>query len=108
MIANNFETIQKILEIKSQPLTKENLLHVHRLVTTNTLSISHEEGALRETDDINVIDTTDGSIVHRPPDKAELDDLLADLFKFFNEEDPNLFIHPIVKACIIHFMYLMI
>ena len=104
MIANNFETIQKILDIKSEPLTKEKLLHVHRLVTTHTLNVRSEEGALRESDDINVIDTTDGSVVHAPPSKAELDELLADLFKFFNEDDPNLFIHPIVKACIIHFM----
>lgn len=104
MIYNNYVTIQKILEIKSEPLNMENLLNVHRLLTTNTLSNINEEGFLRESDDINIIDTANGNIVHKPPKTSELKDLLSDLFKFFNEDDPKLFIHPIVKACIIHFM----
>src|SRR6202008_5043177 len=43
-------------------------------------------------------------ILHHPPCLHAFDAFLADLFKFFNEDDPDLFIHPIVKACIIHFM----
>lgn len=104
MIVNNFITIQKILEIKSEPLTKENLLHVHKLVTSQTMSIAHEEGALRDNNEIKVIDSIDGSVIHNPPDEAELDVLLQDLFRFFNEDDTKVFIHPIIKACIIHFM----
>lgn len=104
MIYNNYVTIQKILEIKSEPLIMENLLSIHESVTNNTLLSRKEEGFLRDNDEINVIDTTDGTIVHTPPPVTELPDLLADLFRFFNEDNPKLFIHPIIKACIIHFM----
>ncbi len=104
MIYNNYVTIQNILEIKSEPLTLERLLNIHRLVTTNTLYAEKEEGFLRDNDDIKIIDTVDGSVVHHPPPVSELNDLLKDLIHFFNEDDPKLFIHPIVKACIIHFM----
>lgn len=104
MIANNFVTIQKILDIKSEPINIKNFLEVHKLVTLNTLSYTNEEGALRDCDDINVIDTSDGEIVHAPPSHKQLSELLQDLFNFFNEDDPKLFVHPIIKACIIHFM----
>lgn len=104
MIYNNYVTIQNILDIKSEPLTLEKLLTIHRLVTTNTLYAEKEEGFLRDNDDVKVIDTVDGSVVHHPPPVSELSDLLKDLIHFFNEDDPKLFIHPIVKACIIHFM----
>lgn len=104
MIHNNYVTIQRILEIKSEPLTLERFLSIHKLVTTNTLHTREEEGFLRDSNDINVISTVDGTVVHSPPQMSELPFLLDDLFKFFNEDDPKLFIHPIVKACIIHFM----
>jgi Fic family protein len=104
MIVNNYTTIQKILSLKSEPLTKQNLLNIHQLVSNKTMFNESEEGHFREDDDIKVIDTSDGSIVHTPPGHLEFDDLLKDFYNFFNEDDPQLFIHPILKACIIHFM----
>ena len=103
MIHNNYITIQKILEVKSEPLTLEGLLDVHRWITYNTMLKKNEEGFLRDTDDIKVIDTSDGTVLHQPPPLTELPELLKDLIKFFNEDDPKLFVHPIVKACIVHF-----
>ena len=104
MIYNNYITIQKIIEIKSDKLNMETLLDVHRLVTTNTLSSYKEEGFIRDNDDIKVIDTSDGTVVHTPPFTSELEVLLKDLFNFFNDDDDKFFIHPIIKATIIHFM----
>lgn len=104
MIVNNYVTIQKILDIKSEPLNKQNLLALHKLVTSNTMTNSFEEGALRIDDEINVIDTSTGEIVHRPPALEEVDHLLNDLYLFFNEEGEEKFIHPLIKGCIIHFM----
>lgn len=104
MIVNNFVSIQRILEVKKEPLTKDQLLSLHKLVTANTMTSSQEEGFLRDDNDINVIDMSTGEIVHHPPNFEEIDELLNDLIKFFNEDDPKIFIHPIVKACIVHFM----
>ncbi len=104
MIVNNYVTIQKILEFKEEPLDKEKLLNIHSLVSSKTMSNEAEEGAFRVDDGIKVIDTSDGTIVHNPPSYLEFGELLNDLYKFFNEDDPRLFIHPVLKACIIHFI----
>ena len=104
MIMNNFITIQQILSIKDSSLSKETLLNIHKLVTSETLTNHNEEGIFRMDDEINVIDTIDGSIVHHPPSYMELDELMNDLSKFFNEENDAIFIHPIIRACILHFM----
>jgi Fic family protein len=63
-----------------------------------------EEGALRNDNDINVVDSATGEVIHHPPDVAEIDELLKALFCFFNDEEATPFIHPLVKASIIHFM----
>lgn len=104
MIMNNYVTIQKILEIKAEPLNKDNLLALHKLVTANTMVAASEEGAFRADNDIDVIDAATGEVVHHPPDVAEIDALLNDLYVFFNEDNEDQFIHPLIKGCIIHFM----
>lgn len=104
MIVNNYVTIQRILDIKSEPLNKQNLLSLHKLVTSNTMIDPSEEGAFRTDDDVNVVDTSNGEIVHRPPKLTEIDSLLNDLYKFFNDDDETQFIHPLIKGSVIHFM----
>ena len=104
MIMNNYVTIQKILEIKAEPLNKDNLLALHKLVTANTMVAASEEGAFRADNDIDVIDAATGEVVHHPPDVAEIDALLNDLYVFFNDDNEDQFVHPLIKGCIIHFM----
>ncbi len=64
---------------------------------------SKDEGQFRKNDDIFVVNYIDSEIVHTPPLKEELVELVHDLCNFFNNESEN-FIHPIIKGCIIHFM----
>lgn len=104
MIMNNYITIQRIKELKDQPLTEELLLEIHKLMTAGTLDNANDEGSLRDNDEIQVIDAADNEVVHIPPTHTELPALMGDLYKFFNEEEHAFFIHPVVKACIIHFM----
>lgn len=103
MIFNNYQTIQRILEIKNDPLNEKKLLEIHLLVTKDTMHKS-EEGAFRTTNDIHVIDTTDGTVVHTPPPSDTIQTLMHDLYDFFNNDSETPFIHPIIKACVIHFM----
>lgn len=103
MIFNNYQTIQRILEVKDQELTIAGILDIHRLVSKDTMDKT-EVGAFRATDDVNVIDVSDGTIVHKPPPAAELTELMSRLCWFFNQTGEDPFIHPIVKACIVHFM----
>lgn len=103
MILNNYKTIQYILEIKDLPLTPERLLQVHEQIANDTLDEKAEEGVLRTSNNINVVGVIDSEIVYTPPQHTEIGRLIDDLCVFFNSEEGN-FIHPIVKACIIHFM----
>ncbi len=105
MILNNYHTIQRILELKDEPLNNDTLLQLHRLVTAQTMYHPHEEGALRADNDVHVADTATGQVVHQPPSHQDLPALLHDFFQFFNDTQPtHTFIHPVVKASIIHFM----
>jgi len=104
MIVNNYLTIQKILEIKNEDLTQERLLEIHRLVSGSTLDNIADEGAFRKNNDIKVVDVLDGEVVHTPPGHVELNDLMNELFYFFNNDPKEVFVHPIIKGCIIHFM----
>ncbi len=104
MIVNNYLSIQKIVEWKHDDLTIERLLALHKAVSKKTLEKVIDEGAFREDNDVRVVDVINGDIVHYPPDYSEINNLTQELCNFFNEDTPGVFIHPIIKACIIHFM----
>lgn len=104
MILNNYQTIQFITENKDQPLSKALLLQVHALMTANTLDDGSMSGCLRDNDDIVVGDGITGEVVHRPPSYKVLDGFVDDLCHFFNSTDSDIFIHPIIRALIVHFL----
>lgn len=103
MIVNNYKTIQQIVDIKNEDLTVEKLLLIHQSISKNTLKAG-EEGVFRASDDIKVVDAIEGEVVFHPPPYVEIKDLVDDLIDFFNSDDQEKFIHPIVKGIIIHFM----
>lgn len=103
MILNNFITMKYIVQHKSEDLTPENLLYIHKLITNNTLEDLKDEGKFRENNDVHVVNHSNSEIVHTPPLESELEKLINDLCIFFNTDSEE-FIHPIIKGCIIHFM----
>ncbi len=104
MILNNYLTIKHIVENKNTTLTKETLFEIHRLITHRTLENPDEEGKYRSHNKINVVDAIDGEIVHAPPGYQNIPKMMNDLFVFFNDNNEEQFIHPVIKGCIIHFM----
>ncbi len=104
MIVNNYQTIRHIVETKHQPLTVDSLLTIHRLMTDQTLDNPEEVGQLRRNNDINVIDAVEGEVIHIPPSFSTLPAFIDELCIFFNHETPGFFLHPVVKASIIHFL----
>jgi len=103
MIMNNFITMKHIVQHKKEDLSIENILYVHKLITSNTLDNENDEGRFRNNDNIYVVDHSKGEVVHYPPKHKELTSLMNELCTFFND-DKTEFIHPIIKGCIIHFM----
>lgn len=103
MIMNNFITIKHIVQHKNEEITPENILYIHKLISNRTLNDSEDEGRFRDNDEVYVVDHITSEVVHTPPSKNELGELIKDLCSFCNNDSSN-FIHPIVKGCIVHFM----
>lgn len=103
MILNNYEAIQYISEHQNEPISMERMFEIHAIVTENTLNDEHI-GVLRTTNDVHVKNEITGEIVHTPPKFEELERLMDSFCNFFNENPKENFIHPIVKASILHFL----
>ncbi|MFD1161068.1 Fic family protein [Hwangdonia seohaensis] len=103
MILNNYKTIQYISEYQDDNISIEKLYDIHRLVTENTLE-AENVGVFRNTNEVHVMNEITGEIVHTPPKFEELDALMQSFCEFFNNNPKEDFIHPIVKASILHFL----
>ncbi len=104
MIVNNYETINKISHDKQADFSPERLLDIHRSIASKTLDNSDDEGVFRKNDEIYVVDGITGFVAHTPPSFTEIDTMIQDLCEFANNDDNDNFIHPIIKAIIIHFV----
>ena len=104
MIFNNYQTIQFIVENKSKPLSPELLLHVHRLMTEGTLQDKDDAGRFRNNNDVVVENGITHETVHTPPSYDEIPDFVQSLCDFFNDNSPRVFIHPIIRGIIVHFL----
>ena len=103
MILNNFLTMQRIRELRKQPLTPQLVLDLHRLVTEGTLDDPADAGRLRPPGKEVVVDDLYGTVFHVPPPADELPQRLEELCRFANGETPKVFIHPVVRAIALHF-----
>lgn len=104
MIHNNYQTIQFIIAHKNEPLTEDLLLHIHRLMTENTMLSPDNAGRFRTNNDVVVENGITHETVHTPPSYDEIPQFINDLCLFFNQNDDKQFIHPIIRGIIIHFM----
>ena len=104
MIVNNYQTIRFIVENKQTPLTPELVLHIHHLMTDKTLNDPNDAGRLRTNNEVVVEDGITHEVVHTPPSFEELPSFLKELCKYFNETNARVFVHPIIRGIIIHFM----
>ncbi len=105
MIFNNFRTMQSIQTFRNQAMTVERLLELHGLIAEGTLREASKEGRLRTGDDIRVVDTSDGAVLHQPPRHEELRERMEKLCAFANaSENERPFVHPVIRAILLHFM----
>jgi Fic family protein len=104
MIQNNYLAMQFITDIKNEPLTPSIVYELHEILTQGTLKNPEDAGKLRtKEDDLVVMDPLDGVVLHIPPKSEELPERMERLCQFANEENPQAFINPLVKAIILHF-----
>lgn len=103
MIINNYNTILTIKDTIDQPLSMDLLNRFHKMMTEKTLDDPNAAGRFRKEDEpIQVIDEG-GQILHIPPAAKDLSDLVGKLCAFGNSQLGQEFIHPVVRAIILHF-----
>lgn len=104
MIVNNYQTICFIVENKEKPLSEEMFKKVHALMTEKTLERSIDAGRFRDNDEVVVENAITNEVVHIPPSYRDIPEFVESLCEFFNEKESKVFIHPIIRGIIIHFM----
>jgi Fic family protein len=106
MILNNFLLLKHAERKAGEPLTIDLILEFHYFATFKTSENNVVPGSFREANDIYIEDG-DGNIAHRPPDFKLIEDRLRSLCAFANidhtSESGSSFMHPILKAIILHF-----
>lgn len=103
MILNNYATMQRIRELKTSALSPELVFQIHRLVTENTLEDPTAAGRFRRVEEKRVVGDDYGQVYHDPPPAEELEERMVAMCAFANAETPDYFVHPAVRAIILHF-----
>jgi Fic family protein len=104
MILNNYRALQ--FTRGQDVLTPLVVLELQRILTEGTLDDPDSAGRLQRPDEerIAVFDVQDGSLIHKPPPADQLPERLEKLCEFANgADDPNQFMHPVVRAVLLHF-----
>ncbi|MFZ4574733.1 MAG: Fic family protein [Phycisphaerales bacterium] len=106
MIVNNYLAMDLIKRRLREPLTPGLLLELQETLTAGTLSNPGAVGRFRLPEErVDVVDVRTDEVIFVPPPAAELPARLDALCRFANAPHQNAeFIHPIVKASILHFM----
>ena len=103
MILNNFLTMQRIRDHRAEKLTPEIVFELHRRVTEGTLEEPDAAGRFRRADENIRVEDMEGNIFHEPPPAAELPGRLGAMCRFANGDEPDYFVHPVLRAIILHF-----
>ncbi len=104
MIYNNYQAIQFINRHKDEDLSPGLILELHKIVTTDAIDNPDDVGRFRQDNTVSVVDNRTQQVLHTPPDFETLADRLTILCDFANGKSPDYFIHPVIRAIIVHFI----
>lgn len=104
MILNNYKTMRAIEgKYCKKDLSLDLLNELHQMITQNTLP-KEEQGVFRSDEDKIVISPKGNEyITYVCPDIAFVEQELPKLIAFANDQDTSKFIHPVIKAIMLHF-----
>lgn len=104
MILNNYRAMEFVRQMQRDDLTPDVVLTLHRIVTEQTLERPEDAGRLQLVDDQRVkVFAPSGDVLHDPPAAELLPDRMRELCRFANGAELGAFLHPVVRAIIVHF-----
>jgi len=103
MILNNYHAMLAVRELADNALSLDMIEHLHGMLTNDTRD---EPVAYRSPGDgIGVYDNATNTLLHSPPPASESADRLRAMCEFANSKTHTHFLHPVVKAIILHFWF---
>ena len=103
MILNNYLTMQRIRALRETAMSPELVIEIQNMLGRDALDKPDAAGRLRRPDEPIEISDFEGNVFHIPPPADELPERLKIMCKFANGDSPDYFIHPVVRAIILHF-----
>jgi len=103
MILNNYRTMQRIGELKKEPLSIDLVLEIHKIITRDTLDGPSAAGRLRNDSERVVVDDMYGEVLHEPPPASELEERMTNMCDFANGKTPKEFVNPTIRSILLHF-----
>jgi len=105
MIVNSYETILFLQKQKTQDLSLDLLFEIQARMTRDTLDDPDASGRFRtQADDVAIVDVRDNEVIFTPPPAKLIPRRMEALVSFANAKaTADEFIHPLVKAAILHF-----
>jgi Fic family protein len=103
MIVNNMQAMLFAEDLSSHALEPTDVLDLHRIVTDGTLDDPADAGRLQAVDDERIAVWWEDQLLHRPPPAIELAERLEAMCDFANGIETEGFIHPVVRAIMLHF-----
>lgn len=105
MVYNNYLTVRKIASWIERPLTVDLINKIHHTITQGTLKNSSACGRFKnENDPEIVVSDSYGTTLYVPPPINEVQPRMEAFIKFANTDDQEDYIHPVLKAIILHFL----
>jgi len=106
MIVNNYAAMNRIVDIRDEPLTPELVKEIHRIVVDGALADPTAAGQVQTPtqDRVSVWSTSTNEVVHEPPRASELPQRLQQLCDFANGDDARGYLPPLLRALAVHFM----
>lgn len=103
MILNNYRALQYVRQHRSEPVTPSHVFELQQILTAGTLDEPDGAGRFRRADEHIVIEDETGTLLHDPPHARELPERLERLCDFANGGGTKEFMHPVVRAILVHF-----
>ncbi|MBF2754634.1 MAG: Fic family protein [Gammaproteobacteria bacterium AqS3] len=108
MIINNFQAMRHVKKLAAspKPMTPDAVRELHGIITESTLDDKHDAGRVQQEGEERVFisDVMTGRPVFIPPPAEQLPERLERLCQWANGTADAGFIHPVVRAIVLHFM----